>query len=251
MPGPGISPNESRSRVVANCSSSAGALAAPLLCSRPVPGTLQRCGACRRRGRALRCSQRWRGSHACVPTTVPVRTSCPASSATVTRWRCRAAHATSSSICASCCVPPMCQAPMFWSVTPSVAWLPACMRPSTRASIVGLLSIDAQNEDFVAAYKEFLTPEQYSGCGAEPPASTGSGDLLSNRATQPGDKCRPGSPSAGGHSIAPDSAHGPLPLARPCQPVRLPARIGRSTTWSAPSRRRRTCWPDSCPAHAT
>ena len=28
--------------------------------------------------------------------------------------------------------------------------------------IAGLVSIDAQNEDFAAAYKEFLTPEDYA-----------------------------------------------------------------------------------------
>ena len=39
-----------------------------------------------------------------------------------------------------------------------VARLDATLRPRR---IAGLLSIDAQNEDFVEAYKEFLTPEQY------------------------------------------------------------------------------------------
>jgi pimeloyl-ACP methyl ester carboxylesterase len=39
-----------------------------------------------------------------------------------------------------------------------VARLYATLHPGR---IAGLVSIDAQNEDFVAAYKEFLTPEQY------------------------------------------------------------------------------------------
>jgi pimeloyl-ACP methyl ester carboxylesterase len=34
--------------------------------------------------------------------------------------------------------------------------------------IAGLVSIDAQNEDFVAAYKEFLTPEQYAAAVLNP-----------------------------------------------------------------------------------
>lgn len=35
--------------------------------------------------------------------------------------------------------------------------------------IAGLVSIDAQNEDFTAAYKEFLTPEQYLSAVLDPP----------------------------------------------------------------------------------
>ena len=48
-------------------------------------------------------------------------------------------------------------------------------RPSLRdhlpTRIAGLVSVDAQNEDFVAAYKELLTPEQYSAAvlNPEPP----------------------------------------------------------------------------------
>jgi pimeloyl-ACP methyl ester carboxylesterase len=34
--------------------------------------------------------------------------------------------------------------------------------------VTGLVSIDAQNEDFVAAYKEFLTPEQYTAAILDP-----------------------------------------------------------------------------------
>lgn len=34
--------------------------------------------------------------------------------------------------------------------------------------VAGLVSIDAQNEDFVAAYKRFLTPEQYRAAVLEP-----------------------------------------------------------------------------------
>ena len=34
--------------------------------------------------------------------------------------------------------------------------------------VAGLVSIDAQNEDFTAAYKEFLTPEQYVSAVLEP-----------------------------------------------------------------------------------
>ena len=34
--------------------------------------------------------------------------------------------------------------------------------------VAGLVSIDAQNEDFVAAYKRFLTPEQYSAAVLDP-----------------------------------------------------------------------------------
>ena len=51
--------------------------------------------------------------------------------------------------------------PMFWSVMGfggMVARRYATLRPGR---IAGLVSIDAQNEDFVAGYKEFLTPEQY------------------------------------------------------------------------------------------
>jgi pimeloyl-ACP methyl ester carboxylesterase len=41
-----------------------------------------------------------------------------------------------------------------------------------RANVAGLVSIDAQNEDFVAAYKQLLSPEQYLAAvlNPEPPA---------------------------------------------------------------------------------
>lgn len=39
--------------------------------------------------------------------------------------------------------------------------------------IAGLVSIDAQNEDFVAAYNEFLTPEQYEAAVLNPPPPPG------------------------------------------------------------------------------
>jgi pimeloyl-ACP methyl ester carboxylesterase len=35
-------------------------------------------------------------------------------------------------------------------------------------SVAGLVSIDAQNEDFIAAYKKFLSPEQYLAAVLEP-----------------------------------------------------------------------------------
>lgn len=46
-----------------------------------------------------------------------------------------------------------------------VARLYATLHPR---SVAGLVSIDAQNEDFVAAYKELLTPEQYLGAVLDP-----------------------------------------------------------------------------------
>lgn len=39
--------------------------------------------------------------------------------------------------------------------------------------IAGLVSIDAQNEDFVAAYEEFLTPEQYAAAVLNPAPAPG------------------------------------------------------------------------------
>jgi pimeloyl-ACP methyl ester carboxylesterase len=39
--------------------------------------------------------------------------------------------------------------------------------------IAGLVSIDAQNEDYAAAYKQFLTPEQYSSAVLNPPPPPG------------------------------------------------------------------------------
>jgi pimeloyl-ACP methyl ester carboxylesterase len=39
--------------------------------------------------------------------------------------------------------------------------------------VAGLVSIDAQNEEFIAAYKEFLSPEQYRAAVLEPPPPPG------------------------------------------------------------------------------
>lgn len=51
-----------------------------------------------------------------------------------------------------------------------VARLYATVHPR---GIAGLVSIDAQNEDFVAAYKELLTPEQYLGAVLDPGPAPG------------------------------------------------------------------------------
>ncbi len=51
-----------------------------------------------------------------------------------------------------------------------VARLYATLHPRR---VAGLVSIDAQNEDFVAAYKELLTPEQYLGAVLDPQPAPG------------------------------------------------------------------------------
>ena len=117
--------------------------------------------------------------------------------------------------------------------------------------IAGLVSIDAQNEDFAAAYKEFLTPEQYVASVLNPQPAARTRELLGRRAARPPGQRRSDAPGAGGHAAAPDAARRPLPLPRPFRTRSDSRPTGRSRHSTRRFRIRRTSWQGSCRAPAT
>ena len=165
------------------------------------------------------CSQRWPGSPACAPDRpgVPTRHVEPQRPGGDAAQR-----STSSSICANCCMPPMCQAPMFWSVTPSAAWLPASMRPFARAgSPASCRSTHRMRTSSPGT--GFLTPEQYLAAVLDlslrqvcrpTRQSSDSAEISTAQVRQA---------QADTHCAGCRSRSSPLP--RPCEPVRLPARL--------------------------
>ena len=199
---------------------------APRSCSRPAPGTPPGSGASSLRGRGRPSCRRWPPSPGCAPTTAPGPSSSPvASSAAATRWRCREARATSSSTCARCCGPPGFRAPTSSPATRSAAWSRGCTPPPTRARSPGSCSIDAQNEDFAAAYKELLTPEEYVSAILNPgqvPGLESYSDVERLDLPVSAAEMRTG---AGGHAASPDAVRRPLPLQGPPEPLRVPRRL--------------------------
>jgi pimeloyl-ACP methyl ester carboxylesterase len=95
--------------------------------------------------------------------------------------------------------------------------------------IAGLVSIDAQNEHFAAAFKEFLTTEQYLAAKSAPPR------CARHRRTH---RCS-GYRSSSSHIPGPSRTRS---ASRP---------TGRSRRWSGRFRIRKTSWQNSCLTPAT
>ena len=90
--------------------------------------------------------------------------------------------------------------------------------------IAGLVSIDAQNEDFAAAYKEFFSPEQYEAAVLNPGPPPGL-RTTPHRAARPRAERRADAPGAGGHAASPDAAR------RPSHSQTLPNPFGFPPDW--------------------
>ena len=99
----------------------------------------------------------------------------------------------------------------------------APLRHHLPPEVAGLVSIDAQNEDFAAAYKQLLTPEQYAAAVLNPQPPQGLEDYARRGAARPRGKRRSDAPGTGRHAAAPDAARRPLPLPHPPNPFGFPS----------------------------
>ena len=108
--------------------------------------------------------------------------------------------------------------------------------------IAGLVSIDAQNEDFTAAYKQLLTPAQYLAAILDPGPPPGLEDDTTI------ERLRLEVSAAQMRQAQADTPLQPIPLVilshsrHLSNPFGFPP-TGRSKRWSAPFRIRRTGWP--------
>lgn len=116
--------------------------------------------------------------------------------------------------------------------------------------VAGLVSIDAQNEDFAAAYKDLLTPEQYLSAVLDPQPAPG---MESYAAVE---RLSLETSAAQMRQAQADTPLRRMPVvvvshSRTCGTRSASRADGRRWSWSARSRGRRTCWQLWCPARAT
>jgi pimeloyl-ACP methyl ester carboxylesterase len=121
-------------------------------------------------------------------------------------------------------------------------------------AVAGVVSVDAQNEDYAAAYKRLLPPDVYAA-NPRPTAPAGA-ELPGGGDPRPRAERRPDAPGTGRHA-----RHRPIRRCARCRsssrtPGRSRNRSGyrpnsRSRRWRPRFRTHRTCWQASCRAPST
>ena len=126
----------------------------------------------------------------------------------------------------------------------------APLRHHLPPEVAGLVSIDAQNEDFAAAYKQLLTPEQYAAAVLNPQPPQGLEDYSDV------ERLDLEVSAAQMRQAQADTPLRPMPLVVLSHSRTLRTRsasrpTGHSRRWNERSRNRRTSWPGSYRAPAT